>query len=378
MEWGFYLNPVDFSKFESLFGSQKEYLLSDLLEKNEEKLPIGKTEIVIIGVEEDRNARKKGSAESPDDIRKYLYGLNRISSGFKIRDLGNIKTGKGVNDTYIALKEVCQELKKRKITTVILGGSQDLTKSISMAFEKEPFRLVTIDPILDFRPEEKTINSDNYLNSIFNKKDKRNSAVILGYQNYFIDRKELEYSSSLNIKMMRLGKLRDDMLESEPFFREADMVGFDLNSIRQVEAPGQYFQSPNGLYSEEACQMIHYAGMGNDIKVAGFFNLIPKLDSSKLSSKLMAHIVWHFLEGFYMRISEDPAVNENDFTEYDVSLNDIDFVLCFYKSNKTGRWWMKIATHKREDDIFIPCSQKDYEQSCRNEIPDRLLRSLRC
>jgi len=376
MEWDLYLNPVDFSNFDSVWGLQKKYLLSDLLENNEKNLSLEKTDIVIIGVEEDRNAIKKGSAESPDDIRKYLYGLNRISSEFKIRDLGNIKIGESVDDTYIALKEVCQELIKRKITTVVLGGSQDLVKGIFMAFEKEAFHLVTIDPILDLRPGENTINSDNYLNSIFNKKNKDNSAVVLGSQNYFIDRKEVEYSFSLNVQMMRLGKLREDLMESEPFLRNADVVSFDLNSIRQSESPGQYFQSPNGLYPEEACQLIHYAGMGNEIKVAGFFNLIPKLDTSKLSSKLMANIVWHFLDGFYMRIPENPAINKNDFTEYDVSHDDIDFVLCFYKSDKTGRWWLKITTSEKEDDIFIPCSQKDYEQSCRNEIPDRLLKSL--
>jgi len=377
MEWDLYLNPVDFSKFEEPLWSQKKYLLSSLLKKNEEKLLLGKTDIVIIGVEEDRNAIKKGSFESPDAIRKYLYNLNRISSKFKIRDLGNIKVGKSVNDTYFALKEVCRELMKKGITIVILGGSQDLTIGISMAFEKEPFRLVAIDPMIDLRIGEKIINSDNYLNSILNKKGKGNSAAILGYQNYFTDSKELEYASSVNIQTRRLGQLRYDMKESEPFFRDSDMVGFDLNSIRQAEAPGQYFQSPNGLYPEEACQLIHYAGMSNDVKVAGFFNLISELDATDLSSKLMAQIVWHFLEGFYLRIPEDPAVGKHGFTEYNVSLNDIDFILGFYKSEKTGRWWMKITTPGKEEDIFIPCSQKDYEQSCRNEISDRLLRAIR-
>jgi len=377
MEWDLYLNSVDFSKFDNNLWSHKRYLLSDLLKKNEEKLLPGKSDIVIIGVEEDRNAIKKGSSDSPNAIRKYLYGLNRISSKFKIRDLGNIKVGKSVNDTYFALREVCRELMKRKTTIVILGGSQDLIRGISMAFEKEPFRLVTIDPMLDFRRGEKTINSDNYLNSILNKKNKGNSTVILGYQNYFTDREELDYALSVNIQTRRLGQLRYDMQEIEPFFRETDMVGFDLNSIRQTEAPGQYFQSPNGLYPEEACQMIHYAGMGNDVKVAGFFNLIPELDPTDLSSKLMAQIVWHFLEGFYLRIPEDPAVKTCGFTEYNVSMDDIDFILSFYKSDKTGRWWMKIANPGKEEDIFIPCSQKDYEQSCRNEIPDRLLRAVR-
>jgi len=103
MEWDLYLNSVDFSKFDNTLWSHKRYLLSDLLKKNEEKLLPDKADIVIIGVEEDRNAIKTGSSDSPNAIRKYLYGLNRISSKFKIRDLGNIKVGKSVNDTYFAL-----------------------------------------------------------------------------------------------------------------------------------------------------------------------------------------------------------------------------------------------------------------------------------
>ncbi|MGD9557981.1 MAG: hypothetical protein AB7V25_13240 [Mangrovibacterium sp.] len=62
MDMDLYLEPVDFSKFKSVPWAQKKYTLGALLEKNREKLPLEKAKMVIIGVEEDRNAVVKGAA----------------------------------------------------------------------------------------------------------------------------------------------------------------------------------------------------------------------------------------------------------------------------------------------------------------------------
>ena len=86
---------------------QKKFALGTLLERNHEKLLLNKAKIVLIGVEEDRNAVVKGSMKSPDKIREHLYSLNRIAPRHKILDLGNIRVGKSATDTYFALKDVC-------------------------------------------------------------------------------------------------------------------------------------------------------------------------------------------------------------------------------------------------------------------------------
>ena len=48
----------------------------------------------------------------------------------------------------------------------------------------------------------------------------------------------------------------------------------------------------------------------------------------------------------------------------------------FYKSNKSDRWWMEVPyppdkNLKFERHTLIPCSYKDYEIACKDEIPDR-------
>ncbi|WP_163710505.1 arginase family protein [Mangrovibacterium lignilyticum] len=372
-----YLKPVDFSGFELPKWAQKKYALSTLLEKNRDKIPVDKAKIVLIGVEEDRNAISYGSAVSPNKIREHLYALNRIAPRFKILDLGNLIVGQNPSDTYFALKDVCEYFLETGITVVILGGSQDLTFGISKAFEDRFFNLVTVDPKLDFQKGAKTIDSENYLNFVFKKHPNLFSHVILGYQNYFADALELNHATDLNSDTRRLGQVRYNMSEIEPYMRGADIFSFDLNSVRQIEAPGQYFASPNGFYAEEACQIAHYAGMADLLKIAGFFNLIPALDNDELSSKLMAQIVWHFIEGYYFRVVEDPENKPQEFSEFIIEMDDIDLPLTFYQSRKTGRWWMKVYNQNNDTDHVFPCSQEDYDLASRYEIPDRWWRNIR-
>ena len=53
----------------------------------------------------------------------------------KIADLGNIRAGATVTDTYFALKTVVSELIKKDIIPVIIGGGQDLTYAQYLGYE---------------------------------------------------------------------------------------------------------------------------------------------------------------------------------------------------------------------------------------------------
>ena len=377
MNLDLYLDPIDFSKFKLAPWVQKKFALASLLEKNQTKIPLDKAKIAIVGVEEDRNSIVEGSAKSPNKIREHLYCLNRIAPRLKILDLGNIKRGNSANDTYFALRDVCSHLISLEITVVVVGGSQDITFGIAKAFEDKMFNLINIDPKIDYQKGAKTINSENYLNFVFEKNPNIFSQTTLGYQKYFTDSLELDHASTLEADAKRLGQLRYNVAEIEPYMRDADVLSFDLNAVRQVEAPGQYFASPNGLYAEEACQIAHYAGMGDQLKVAGFFNLIPQLDVQDLSSKLMAQIIWHFIEGVYYKVIESPDQNQEDFSEFIIDIDDVDLPLAFYQSQKTGRWWMKIADEKGNIEHIIPCTYADYKSAAQCEIPDRWWRSIR-
>ena len=87
-----------------------------------------KYDLAIVGVLDDRNAVDNiGCAHGPDYVREKLYRLNTGNYTSRIVDLGNIKAGHKVADTYVALKMVIADLIKRNICPVIIGGGQDLT-----------------------------------------------------------------------------------------------------------------------------------------------------------------------------------------------------------------------------------------------------------
>ena len=107
-----YFKPVDFSKIECAEWTQKKFTLGALLGKNQEKLKLEKADLVIFGVEEDRNSLVSGPAKAPDKIREHLYNLNRIGPRFKVLDLGNLKVGNSETDTYFALRDVCESFRE--------------------------------------------------------------------------------------------------------------------------------------------------------------------------------------------------------------------------------------------------------------------------
>ena len=63
-----------------------------------------------------------------------------------IIDLGNIKTGFEIEDTYFALSNVFTTLMKYRIIPIVLGGSQDLTYPIYQVYENTG-KLVNITSI---------------------------------------------------------------------------------------------------------------------------------------------------------------------------------------------------------------------------------------
>src|SRR3978361_1960839 len=111
-----------------------------------------KIDIAIIGVQDDRNAvNNPGCALGPDYVREKLYQLFEGSYKTKIADLGNIRQGATVTDTYFAVKTVVHELIKKSILPIIIGGGQDITYAQYMAYEEleQKVDLVVIDARFD-------------------------------------------------------------------------------------------------------------------------------------------------------------------------------------------------------------------------------------
>jgi hypothetical protein len=162
----------------------------------------------------------------------------------------------------------------------------------------------------------------------------------------------------------------------EPYLRDANLVSFDIGAVKQTDAPGYFQPSPNGLYSEEICQLAKYSGSGSRLKSFGLFETNPKFDVNNNTALLSAQILWYFLDGYSIKRSEYPGPHSEEFTKFIVSLNEINHDIVFYKNNHTDLWWMEIPVLKasRSEKVIIACSHEDYQAASNQEIPDRWLK----
>jgi hypothetical protein len=166
------------------------------------------------------------------------------------------------------------------------------------------------------------------------------------------------------------------MADAEPILRNANMISFDISAVRQSDAPGNGNTSPNGFFGDEACKLARYAGMSEKLTSIGFYEINPVLDKAEQTTSLAAQMIWYFIDGFYNRKNDFPIADKSLYMKYLVSLNDHKHEIVFYKSNKSDRWWMSVPyppeeSLKYERHHLVPCSYKDYQTACNNEMPDR-------
>ncbi|MFA9390558.1 MAG: arginase family protein [Prolixibacteraceae bacterium] len=311
-------------------------------------------------------------------IREQLYQLRKISNGLRIADLGNLKVGKNINEALFSLQEVCSLLFHIKVNVVIIGGSQLLTLAGFRAYKEfeNNINLIHIDSRIDLSTQLGDRMESSYLNEIaLNEASHIYNVSCVGYQSYFTDQKQIKQLDELYFEHYRLGEVRSDFENIEPVIRDGDLVSFDISSIRMSEAPAQRNGSPNGFYADEACRLARYAGISDRVHAFGLYEIDANYDQNKQTVKLAAQIIWYYLDGYINRKHDFPEVSLNDCTKYEVQIDEIDFPIVFYKSSKSGRWWLEVkgvhSQDEKSDSIVVSCTHNDYQMACKNEIPDR-------
>ncbi|MBI9066620.1 MAG: arginase family protein [Salinivirgaceae bacterium] len=360
-----YFDPIK-SKFVSSFEISNGFIGSEISLKNFEG-----SKIALIGLSETRNAFEKVEPSDLQQVRRYLYQLSAFKN-LNISDLGNLKTGKTVKDTYASIEFVSKYLMDKNIIPLFFGGTQDLSVPIFKVFQKEQPECVVIDSRFD--SGSKHLHSKNF----FKELAINNNSIIsvAGYQSYFVSQKQLSEFESTGNWYYRLGLIRNNFSLIEPVLRDADMVSFDLSVIRQADCPASTFTSPNGLYNEEACQLANLSGLSD--KLMSFH--ISEYDSSKdangQSAHLIAQLMWHFIYGVSQRKGDYPVKSVASYKKIFVKIEKPDSELIFYQNPQNNRFWVEIPTKKNNVSKVIACSEKDYRATCMGEIPDRIWKNF--
>jgi arginase family enzyme len=383
MDLNGYFDPVSLERpaFEYIDNSES---FSHHISIHTPDLPIrelDRHQAAIIGIPEDRNGFIKGSKEGPNAVRDKLYQLAAISRALKIYDLGNIKNGGSVNDSYFALRDILLELKERGIISLILGGSQDLSRGVFLALEKEPglHHILTIDSMLDFSESPEILHSRNYLNQLLVPAlSKRFSFTNLGHQAYFTTQSQMDQLEKSYLESIRLGAAQSDLKQSEPLIRDCEYISIDLGAVRHSDAPGASIPSPNGFFGDELCQFTRYAGLSEKVRQIGFFEFDPLKDVNGQTSHLTAQAAWYFLDGLAHRVWENPVDTPQHIKKFIVNLDAAGHDITFHKSTLSERWWMEIPVKNpaTNHNFFVSCSYEDYQLACKQEIPERWWRYL--
>jgi arginase family enzyme len=339
-------------------------------------------QIAIFGVLEDRNAQDNlGCGENLQAIRKDLYQLFPGNWHTNIADLGDIEKGNKVEDTYFAVSNLTTYLLKNNIIPVIIGGSQDITYANYRAYDalEQTVNVVSVDSKFDIGSTEDELNSRSYLskivmdvpNNLFNFSN-------IGYQTYYNSQEELDLLRSLFFDAFRLGEVKD-LTKVEPIMRDADVVSIDIGSIRQSEAPANNNCSPNGFYGEDICAISRYAGISDKVTSFGIYEYNPRYDSNNQTAHLIAQVIWYFIEGVNFRAKDYPYSTKESYQKF-IVLVENDDPINFYKSDKSGRWWMEInilTNNKYKRHALIPCTYQDYLEATEQKIPERWYKALR-
>lgn len=334
--------------------------------------------VAIFYCPEFRNSPIKVEETSADLFRNELAGLYAGPSWiFQIYDLGNLLPGKDIQDTYFAISQVVEELVKKDIIPILIGGSQDLTYPIYKAYQKleQTVNLVSIDSKFDLGSPDESLSHDGFLSPILMHKPCYlfNHSVI-GIQMPFVKQSEIDLFEKLYFDTCRLGEFNRDFTIAEPLLRNADMLSLDLESIRASDFQGALYDSPNGFYADQICQIVKYAGISDKLTSFGVFNLFPQ-GLSNSSKGLLAQIIWYFLDGISQRKGDFPIGSKKEYLKFMVSMESSEDDLIFYKSNKSERWWLEIPYPQRnnskyERHLMVPCNHSDYQLAMTGELPD--------
>ena len=379
-----YLSPIKEAVFENLELQSPLCLGKNIrIHSEEEGFPeLENVQLAIFGVQEDRNSENNfGCGEDLHIIRNKFYQLFPGDWQTEIADLGNVLKGNSVTDTYFAVSEIISYLLKKNIIPIIIGGGQDITYVNYRAYDnlEQTVNITAVDSRFDLGDLEDPLTSQSYLskvimqepNNLFNYSN-------VGYQTYFNAQEEIELLDNLFFDSYRLGKAKE--LESiEPAFRNADIVSIDIGAVRQSEAPANNNSSPNGFYGEEICAISRYAGISDKVTSFGIYEYNSKYDNNQQTASLIAQMIWYFIEGVNFRVKDYPFSGKENYQKFTVLMENDD-PLIFYKSNKTGRWWIEInilSDNKYKRHALIPCTYKDYTEATKQIIPERWYKAMR-
>lgn len=309
-----FLTPPNDSLFFSR-GDSSDPRVGDLVLRDKENFK--NVDVAIVGVPQDegvkRNMGRTGANRAPDEVRKYLYRLTPFNFKFKnqitklkIFDLGNLKVNGNLEQIHERLVFVVGELIKAGVIPIVIGGGHDIAFpdyfGFAGNFEKEKKAVINIDTHLDVR-ESQLRNSGTPFRQILESELKPDKMFEIGIQNYANSIYHFEYALNNGVEIFTLDEIREKGMSFILNVIKNKLQGhlvhlsFDMDSVRNADAPGVSATYPDGLKAEEVLEVALFCGLNLNVKIVDIAEVNPEFDIDGKTSRLASLFILNFLTG---------------------------------------------------------------------------------
>ncbi len=326
--------------------------------------------IVLLFVSDFRGAGKNAEIQDFLPLRKQLYRLSKIDFEVPIADLGDLVSGKTVQDSHYILQEVLSACHYKGAIPIIIGGSNDFAFSLFSAlnFHQKNINYTQISNVVSLESGEGDIHEKNYLSKIFSAKNfSIKNFHLLGYQKHLNEEDSLKMIKQVEFDVVRLADMMHSTIRTEPYFRHADMVTVNCDAVESFAEPFSVNPQVNGLNRREICGYMKEIGLSENLKSVGIFNFDFE-ERSLLNTQLLSQMLWYLIEGINIRQSHP---KERSFEKFWVLIDDQEYA--FKRDTFTNLWYF--GTDEKIENC-LPCSREEYEDAKKGILPIRLAKFL--
>ena len=300
-----------------------------------------------------------GSGPGADRVRAALYALQDANPELALLDLGNLRRAEA--DFAVPL---LQELFDARILPIWIGAAASLTSAIVNAYRilDRKLQLGSLHPSAGYG-ETAAVTNATY--------------AVLGYQTHLTPPAHLVGLRENGVQLLRLGEIRERVAHTEPLLRNLDLLNIHAGSLPEYALPAQLQPTSVGLSVAEVCQIAYYAGASDRLCGLTLGGWHPTQDTNGQSARALATIIWYFLDGVAHRQGDFP-ISKTRMTEFVVHAPDTTGELTFWKSERSGRWWVEVQDEAADppQKHLLACNHTDYTELLGGRITPYLLQLL--
>ncbi len=317
-----------------------------------------------------------------DSFRQKFYSLYVSQKKIKLVDLGDyIYDNDNREDTERKLYFLAEKIFTYKLFPIIIspevhwGFIFNKLHTLLSHLRNQAIIIHHANNIAVKNQSEITLNNLIHTVKKIICKEKFDTLSILGFQTHKTNPEDLIYYAQNYIETLRLGLLRNNIEIAEPLLRHVHCLTVDMSVIRYADFTATTICNPNGLFSENLCELVYFATVSKNLKSLIFTNFeIEKL--VKNDASLFAEVLWYSYDGLSNRIDGDSFLSTEIYNKHIVDIDLYTTPIYFYQNRITNHWWIEL------DDIngskqYIPCLQEDYQQTIKGELSDRWLWNLK-